>query len=60
MERDSKRLAREWNREIEAELRRLAAPREDGWGKVVVWTALELLWLVGLFAVLGLFIRLHW
>jgi hypothetical protein len=25
MERDSRRIAREWNREIEAEIRRLAA-----------------------------------
>jgi hypothetical protein len=59
METVSKRIAREWNREIEAEIRRLAARRDEGWGKIVVWTVLELIWLVGVFGVLGLFIRLH-
>jgi hypothetical protein len=59
MERDSKRIASEWNREIEAELRRLAARRDDGWGRVVIWTVLELVWLVAVFAVLGVFSRLH-
>ncbi|MGA7261796.1 MAG: hypothetical protein WA709_15155 [Stellaceae bacterium] len=59
MERDSKRIAREWNREIEAEMRRLAAGQDDGKWKIVVWTVLELVWLVAVFAVLGLFSRLH-
>jgi hypothetical protein len=59
MERYSKRIAREWNREIEAELRRLAARRDEGWGRVVAWTVLELVWLVAVFAVLGMFARLH-
>jgi hypothetical protein len=59
MERDSKRIASEWNREIETELRRHAARRDDGWGRVVVWTVLELVWLVAVFAVLGVFSRLH-
>ena len=59
MERDSRRIAREWNREIEAEIRRLAARRDEGWGRVVVWTVLELVWLVAVFAVLGVFSRLH-
>ena len=59
MERVSKRIAREWNREIESELRRLAARRDEGWGRVVVWTVLELVWLVAVFAVLGVFSRLH-
>ena len=59
MERDSRRIAREWNREIEAEMRRLAARRDEGWGRVVVWTVLELVWLVAIFAVLGVFSRLH-
>jgi hypothetical protein len=59
MERYSKRIAQEWNREIEDEIRRLAARRDDGWGRVVVWTALELVWLVAVFAVLGVFSRLH-
>jgi hypothetical protein len=59
MERDSRRIAREWNREIEAEIRRLAARRDEGWGRVVVWTVLELVWLVAVFAVLGVFSRLY-
>jgi hypothetical protein len=60
MERDGKRIAREWNRQIEAELRRLAARRDQGWGNIVVWTALEIIWVVGIFIVLGLFARLSW
>jgi len=59
MERDSKRIASEWNREIQAEIRRLDARQEDGWGRVVVLTLLEVIWLVAVFAVLGLFSRLH-
>ena len=59
MERYSKRIAQEWNREIEAETRRLAARQEEGWGRVVVLTVLELVWLVAVFAVLGVFSRLH-
>jgi hypothetical protein len=58
MERDSKRIVREWNREIEAEIRRLAARRDDGKWSIVVWTVLELIWLVGVFAILSLFARL--
>jgi len=58
MEHDSKRIVREWNREIEVEDRHLAA-RQDGWGKIVVWTVLELMWLVAVFAVLGLVSRLY-
>jgi hypothetical protein len=59
MERDSRRIAREWNREIETEIRRLAARQDKGWGRAVVWTVLELVWLVAIFAVLGVFSRLH-
>jgi hypothetical protein len=59
MERDSRRIVREWNREIEAEIRRHAAQRDKGWGQVVVWTVMELVWLVAVFAVLGAFSRLH-
>jgi hypothetical protein len=59
MERDSRRIAREWNREIETEIRRLAARQNQGWGRAVVWTVLELVWLVAIFAVLGVFSRLH-
>jgi hypothetical protein len=59
MERESRRIAREWNREIEAEIRRRDARQEEGWGRVVVWTVLELVWLVAVFVVLGVFSRLH-
>jgi hypothetical protein len=59
MERYSKRIAQEWNREIEAETRRLAARQEEGWGRIVVLTVLELVWLVVVFAVLGVFSRLY-
>ncbi len=60
MERDSKRIVRQWNREIEAEMRRLAGKRDNGgrW-KLVVWTLLEAIWLVVVLAVMGLFGRLH-
>jgi hypothetical protein len=60
METDSKRIVPEWNREIEAEIRRLAAQRDEGWGRIVVWTVLEVIWLVGVFGVLSLFVRVHW
>ena len=59
MEHDSKRVVREWNREIEVEDRHRAAARDGGWGKVVVWTVLEVMWLVAVFAVLGLVSRLQ-
>jgi hypothetical protein len=60
MEQDSKRIVREWNREIEADMRRLAARQDEGRWKIVVWVVLELLWLAGLVAAVGLFSRLHW
>ena len=59
MERDSKRIIREWNREIEAEARRLAARQDDGPWKIVVWVLLEAVWLVALVVVLGLFTGLQ-
>jgi len=60
MEQDSKRIVREWNREIEADMRRLAARRDEGRWKFVVWVVLEVMWLAGLVVVVGLFTRLHW
>ncbi len=57
MEPDSKRIVREWNREIEEEIRRRDARRDDGPWKIVVWVALGVLWFVALFAVLVLFER---
>jgi len=60
MERDSKRIVREWDREIEAETRRLAARQDDGPWKILVWVLLEALWLIALVVGLGLITRLHW
>ena len=59
MEHDSKRIVREWNREIAVEDHRLAAARQDGWGKIVVWTVREVMWSAVVFAVLGLVSRLQ-
>ena len=56
---DPKRIVREWNREIEAEMRRRNAQQENGPWKIVVWAALAMLWFVALFAVIGLFERLQ-
>jgi hypothetical protein len=50
MEPDSKRIVREWNREIEEENRRRDARRDNGPWKIIVWVALEVLWFVALFA----------
>jgi hypothetical protein len=57
MEPDSKRIVREWNREIEEEIRRREAQRDDGPWKIIVWVVLGVLWFLALFAVLGLFER---
>jgi hypothetical protein len=59
MESDPKRIVREWNREIEAEMRRRDARQKDGPWKIVVWVALAVLWFVALFVVLTLFERLQ-
>ncbi|MBV8133912.1 MAG: hypothetical protein JO282_15570 [Alphaproteobacteria bacterium] len=58
MESDPKRIVREWNREIEAEIRRRDTHQDGPW-KIVVWVALGVLWFVALFAVVGLFERLQ-
>ncbi len=59
MESDPKSVVREWNREIEAEMRRRNARQEDGPWKVVVWVVLTMLWFGALFAAIGLFERLQ-
>lgn len=59
MEDDSKHIVREWNREIEAEMRRLATKQDDGPWKIIVWVLLEAVWLAALVVVLGVFTRLH-
>ena len=44
-ERDSRRIIRQWDREIEDELRRDAARRRAEPWRLVVWGALWVLWL---------------
>ena len=53
-DRDSKRIIRQWDREIEDEIRREAA-RDTGGGrwKAVSWAAAWLLWLVLLVALIS-------
>jgi hypothetical protein len=58
MEADPKRIVREWNREIEAEIRRAAGQDHGPW-KIVVWASLAILWFVALFVVIYLFERLQ-
>jgi len=59
-ERDSKRIIRQWNREIEDELRREAArDAHSGAWKAVSWAALWVLWLLALAAFLGHLKGLH-
>jgi hypothetical protein len=57
-EHDTKRIIRQWNREIEEDSRRLAARAEPGPWRAVVWTALWVSWLLLLGALVSL-IRLH-
>ena len=59
-EHDTKRIVRQWNREIEEETRRLAnrAKGEGPW-KLVVWTGLWFLWLGVLLALVSLIRPLH-
>jgi len=53
-EQDSKRIIRQWNREIETEIRRERAREHDsGPWKAVAWAALWLVWLVALVTLMG-------
>ena len=53
-ERDSKRIIRQWNREIETEIRRQRAhERDTGPWKAVAWAALWLVWLGALVALMS-------
>jgi hypothetical protein len=58
-ERDSKSIIRQWDREIEAEIRRETARQQDGPWKAVVWGGLWCLWLGLLFGVIALIKPLH-
>ena len=59
-ESESKDIVRRWNREIETEIRREAARRdEDGSWKAIAWTALWLVWLALLVLLLIYIKKLH-
>lgn len=57
MDRDPKRIVREWNREIEAEIRRLADKGGNQWGRNLVWVLLALAWLLLILEFLGILPR---
>jgi hypothetical protein len=57
MEPDPKRIARDWNREIEAEIRRLAEKDNGGWGRSLVWALLTMAWLLLVLACFGVLPR---
>jgi hypothetical protein len=59
MESDPRRIVREWDREIEAEMHRRDARQDDGPWKIVVWVALAVLWLIALLVAIVLFERLQ-
>jgi hypothetical protein len=59
-EHDTKRIVRQWNREIEEETRRLAErAKDDGPWKLLVWTGLWFLWLGLLLGLVSLIRPLH-
>ncbi len=59
-ESESKDIVRRWDREIETEIRREAARRDqDGPWKAIAWTALWLLWLALLVLLLMYLKTLH-
>ena len=57
METDPKRIVRDWNREIEAEIRRLADKEDGRWGRNLVWALLALAWLLLVMGFLGILPR---
>ena len=59
VEPDTKHIIRQWDREIEDETRRLAAHKDEGAWRAVVWGGLWLLWLGALLAMVGLMKPLH-
>lgn len=57
---DPKQIAREWNREIEAELRRLAERSDPGQWRILVWLLLWFLW-CGLLLAMSVWLKpLQW
>jgi len=58
MKSDPKRVVSDWNREIEAEIRRSARRGDGPWG-VVVWVVLAMVWFGAVVAAIGLFERLQ-
>lgn len=59
-EPDPKRIAREWNREIEADIRRRAQRRDEGPWKIVVWLLLAAMWFAALYEMVAWLRPLHW
>ena len=59
MEPDTKHIIRQWNWEIEDEIRRLAARKDDGPWRAVVWGGLWLFWLGVVLGLIGLLRPLH-
>ena len=57
-EHDSKRIVRQWNREIEADDRRRTERGDEGPWRAVVLGALWLLWLLAIGALVSI-VRLH-
>jgi len=56
---DAKWIARQWDREIEEETKRLDARKQPGPWRAVVWVVLWVLWLTGVMAAIGFFHRLQ-
>jgi hypothetical protein len=52
-EEEAKRIARQWTREIEEEIRMRDEPKDKGPGRILVWTVLWLAWLVVLGVIVG-------
>ena len=60
MAKDPEQFVRQWNREIEAEARRLAGSAQQGRWKLVIWVTLEILWCALLVALVLWLKRLEW
>jgi hypothetical protein len=56
---DGRRIARQWNREIEEQERRLDKDKDDGRGTLIVWMLLWLVWLAALVVFVSWVSSLH-